>query len=84
MINTNRVVKTTLLFVTIAYLLCAFLVWLSPGVAIKIMDALFHAISLNVSETSMTLGKVLFGLAVADVLAVFYVWLFVTIYNRMK
>ncbi len=70
--------------VSVLYLACVILVWLSPSLAVTFFSYLFHGINLAAitSSSGLNLGAVVIGLIEAFVYTYAGLYLFAWFYNR--
>jgi len=83
MLSSARVVKTSVVWMTIVYVLCFAIVAMWPGIMGSWMMYSFHS-QFEMGPTMMTGGSFFYGLIIWDVLAAFGAWLFVTLYNSFE
>ena len=82
-INSARVVKTSVVWMTIVYVLCFVVVSMWPGIMGSGMMSSFHA-QFNMGPAVMTGSSFVYGLILWDILAAFGAWLFVALYNNFE
>lgn len=82
--NQNKLALAAAESVSILYLACVILVWLSPTLAVKFFSYLFHGINLSAitDASGINLGAVIIGLIEAFVYTYVGFWLFAWFYNR--
>lgn len=83
MLNHHRVTTVAVLWMTIAYVVCAFFVFLFPGLATSINELTFHMIAANELDRTIrfSLGSVA-GLIFWDVVVYLGASLFVWLWNQ--
>lgn len=83
MMNTKHLLKVTLVWTTIVYVVCFGGVALLPGSRAWFM---YYALHMNVSmgESATTLTTFAAGLVIWNVVASLGVWLFAFLYNRIQ
>lgn len=82
--NTNKVTKTAMIWISILYTVCVILVLIIPAMMQSASSAIFHGMSSDVLSVSITIGSFIYGLIVWNIITVASVWLFGTIYNKVK
>lgn len=83
MMNTTHVLKVTVVWISIVYVVCFGGVALLPGIREWFM---MNALHTNVSsfENVLTLGTFISGLIIWNIVAVLAVWLFSFLWNVFK
>lgn len=77
-----RVVSLSLAAVSgILSLLCALLIALAPGTAVKFFGSIFHGMDVTRIAAPITLSGVITGLIAIVIVALITGWLFAVIYN---
>ena len=84
-LNTKKVALSLAVVSAILYIACALFIAIAPNLAIKLFSNLFHGIDITkITNTSISLGSILFGLIEIIVYALIAGWLFAWIYNKFK
>lgn len=83
MINTNHLLKVTAAWVSIVWVVCYVGVALFPGIRFATMYYAFHTTT-NLGEDVLTLTTFISGLVIWNVAALLAVWLFATLFNKIK
>lgn len=83
MIKTNHLLKVTVAWISIVYIICYAGVALFPGVRPGFMRYGLH-MRFDVGQDVLTLGTFISGLVVWNVLTLLAVWLFTALFNGIK
>jgi len=83
MINTTHLLKVTVAWISIVYIICFVGVALFPGIRSTFMLYALHTTT-SVGEDVMTLTTFVMGLVIWNVIALLAVGLFAVLFNRMK
>lgn len=81
--NTKQSVKTWVVWINIAYVICYLLVLLFPGLRISFIQALIHTEITGMTD-SMSLGNFLMGLVLWNIVTLLGVLLFAFLFNKFK
>ena len=84
MINTIRLLKISVVWMSIVYIVCFGGVALFPGIRGWFMQYALHSVNVGLGENAMTLTTFITGLIIWDVIAVLSAWLFVTLWNAVR
>lgn len=83
MINTNRILKVTMAWVSIVYIVCFVGVALIPSSREWFMKYALHS-DATLGQSVMTFATFISGLIIWNIVATLAVWLFVALYNKSK
>jgi len=83
MINTNHLLKVTAAWVSTVWVVCYAGVALFPGIRPAFVYYALHTTT-NLGENVMTLTTFVTGLVIWNVVALLAVWLFATLFNKIK
>jgi len=83
MINTNHLLKVTAAWVSIVNIVCFAGVALFPGIRPAFMYYALHTTA-SVGEDVITFTTFISGLVIWNVVALLAVWLFASLFNRIK
>lgn len=83
MLNLERLLKVSVIWMSIAYAVCFFVVAALPTSRSMFMMYGLHS-SFDMGNSVTTFGTFVSGLIVWDVLTILGVWLFVALYNSIK
>lgn len=83
MISSKHLIKTSLAWVNIVYIICFVGVALFPESRIQFVRYAIHA-DIPLGKNVITIGSFISGLIWWNIMVAFGVWLFVFIYNRIK
>lgn len=83
MINTNKLVKVAVAWMSIVYVVCYAVVAMFDGVRGGFMRYSLHS-DLAMGSSVLTFGTFVWGLIIWNVIAVLAVWLFAVLYNAIK
>jgi uncharacterized membrane protein (DUF485 family) len=83
MINTKHLLKVSAVWMSITYIICYAGVALFPSLRPDFMKYALHT-ELSFGESYITLGNFIAGLVIWDILALFGVWFFAALFNKIK
>lgn len=83
MINTKHLLKVTVVWITIVYLVCFGGVALVPGIRLWFMRYALH-MNVSLGENVITFATFISGLLIWNVVALLAVWLFAFLFNKLK
>lgn len=83
MININHLVKVSMVWISISYVICFLGVALFPSIRPQFMLYALHT-NLDTGQNVMTLGTFISGLIIWNILTAIGVWLFAVLYNGMR
>ncbi len=83
MINVNHLVKVSVAWISILYVVCFVGVALFPAIRPQFMMYALHA-NVDTGQNVMTLGTFISGLVIWDIITAIGVWLFAVLFNGMK
>jgi len=84
MINVNRVLKVSAVWISIVYALCYAGVAMFIGIRPNFMMYALHVRNSPLGENVLTLTTFITGLIIWNVVVFIAVWLFTTLYNVIK
>ena len=83
MINTKHLLKVTVAWVSIVYVVCFAGVAMFPGIRSGFMMYGLHA-NINMGENIATFGTFISGLVIWNTIALLSIWLFAFLFNTIK
>lgn len=83
MLNSAKIAKVTVVWMTILYIICTLIAAILPGIYAKFAGLLVHFGAVS-QKPNITFLSAIVGLIVWDIVVYIAVWLFVAIYNRTK
>ncbi len=83
MINTTKIVKTSVITMTIISIACVLFVWAFPPMSVNFINMTMHS-RLVVQEPTITFGGVIIAIIMWDIIVGLVSWLYCTIYNGIK
>ncbi|MBI2612380.1 hypothetical protein HYW59_01020 [Candidatus Kaiserbacteria bacterium] len=84
MINTVRLLKVSVAWTSVIYIVCFGGVVLVPGIREWFFQYALHSVNVGVGQSTMTLTTFITGLIIWDVIAVLAMWLFAYLWNMIK
>jgi len=84
MIEIKRSLKVTAVWISVVYVVCFGGVALMPGIREWFMQYALHASNVNIGENTMMLTTFVSGLVIWNIVAALAVWLFVSLWNKIK
>ena len=84
MIGTSRLLKVTVAWISIVYVVCFLGVAVVPGIRKWFIQYALHATNVGIEENVTTLGTFVSGFITWNIVAVLVVLLFASLWNRIK
>lgn len=81
MINLRHILKTTIIWISIVYVICFVGVAIFPGIRSGFMLYALHT-NLDLGQNVTDFGTFISGLVIWNIIAILGVWLFAWIFNR--
>ncbi|KKW08015.1 MAG: hypothetical protein UY39_C0003G0002 [Candidatus Kaiserbacteria bacterium GW2011_GWC2_49_12] len=84
MIQVNRLLKVTVAWTSVVYVVCFGGVALIPGIRELFLQYALHSVNVGIGQNAMTLTTFIVGLIIWNVLAVLAAWLFAYLWNTIR
>ncbi len=84
MINQTRLLKVSIAWTSVVYVVCFGVVALFPGVRDTFFQYALHSVNVGTGQSVMTLTTFVAGFVIWNIIAVLAVWLFVYLWNTIK
>ncbi len=84
MINTIRLLKVSVVWTGVVYVVCFGVVALFPGVRDAFFQYALHSVNVGIGQSVMTLTTFIAGLITWDAIAALAAWLFAYLWNTIK
>jgi len=83
MLDTNKIVKVSVICTTIISIVCVLFVWTFPAMSVNLINMTMHS-RLTLQEPTLTFGGVIVVIIMWDIIIGLISWLFCTVYNKIK